>query len=300
MKLAPDDLRPVTDPHLRGDLRSWTEVELPGLDRRAEVYAWLPPGYDDGEERYPVIYLHDGHNAFLPGRSFAGAAWEVDGAMTDLARDGIPAIVVAVPCSPTGRAEEYTQYAMPGEGGGRAADYASFLVDHLKPAVDAVLRTRPQPEHTVTAGSSLGGVVSTYLWERHPDVFGGAGVFSPAFWWPGEQALLDLEAALRGRAPGRVYVDVGGHERPDDAGIERRYVEDAERLVRALRDAGVPVRYVYDSQAHHAEPAWAERFPSAVRWLLRGYAVAPPAQVPPVPVDPSGDEPPAAATGSGT
>ncbi|MFK5634814.1 MULTISPECIES: alpha/beta hydrolase [unclassified Ornithinimicrobium] len=279
MILDPVQLTPFTDPHLLGDLRSWRDVELPGLGRSAEVYAWLPPGYDSSDERYPVVYLHDGHNMFLPQRAYAGVAWDVDRAMTDLARDGIPAVVVAVPCHPTERADEYTQYPLPGEGGGRAPDYAAFLVEHLKPAVDAVLRTRPGPEHTVTAGSSLGGVVSTYLWERHPDVFGGAGVFSPAFWWPGEQALVDLQTSLPERRGGRVYVDVGGRERHDDADIERRYVEDAERLVRVLRGAGVPVRYVFDSQAYHVETAWAERFPSAVRWLLRGYAVAPPAYV---------------------
>lgn len=274
MILDPAQLAPVTDPHLQGDLRSWRDVELPLLGRSAEVYVWLPPGHDDTEERYPVVYLHDGHNVFLPQRATGGVAWDVDRAMTDLARDGIPAIVVAVPCSPTARAEEYTQYPMPGQGGGRAGAYAAFLVGHLKPAVDELLRTRPEPEHTVTAGSSLGGVVSTYLWERHPDVFGGAGVFSPAFWWPGERALTDLEASLTGRREGRVYVDVGARERPDDASIERRYVQDAERLVRSLRDADVPVRYVFDSQGQHVESAWAERFPSAVRWLLRGYAGA--------------------------
>ena len=279
MILDPARLVPLPDPRLRGDLRSWRDVELPGLGRSAEVYAWLPPGYDATDQRYPVVYLHDGHNLFLPGRAHVGATWEVDAAMSDLARDGIPAIVVAVPCHPTERAEEYSQYPLLGRGGGRASAYAAFLVEHLKPAVDAALRTRPGAEDTVTAGSSLGGVVSTYLWERHPDVFGAAGVFSPAFWWPGEQALLDLEASLPGRPEGRVYVDVGGHEQHDDAEIERRYVVDAERLVRSLRDAGVPVRYVYDSQAHHVETAWAERFPSALRWLLQGYAVAPPASV---------------------
>lgn len=279
MILDPARLRPLPGPRLRGDLRSWRDVGLPGLGRSAEVYAWLPPGYDATDERYPVVYLHDGHNLFLPERAHGGGTWEVDAAMSDLARDGIPAIVVGVPCHPTERAEDYTQYPLPGEGGGRASAYATFLVDHLKPAVDAALRTRPGAEHTVTAGSSLGGVVSTYLWERHPDVFGAAGVFSPAFWWPGEQALLDLEASLPGRSDGRVYVDVGGHEQHDDAEIERRYVADAERLVRSLRDAGVPVRYVYDSQAYHVETAWAERFPSALRWLLHGYAVAPPASV---------------------
>lgn len=284
MRLSADDLLPLRHDAVHGDLRSWRDVELPGLGRRAEVYVWLPPGYDDGDDRYPVLYLHDGDNMFLPERAFGGVTWDVDRAMGGLARDGIPAVVVAVPCHPTERGEEYTPYHLPGVGGGRADRYATFLADHLKPAVDAALRTRPGPEHTLTAGSSLGGVVSAYLWSSRPDVFGGAGVFSPAWWWPdttlGERGLADVERALvRGRPPGRVYLDVGGREHHLDEAVRRHYVVAAERLAARLCEAGVPLRYVYDSQAYHFETAWAERFAPAVRWLLRGYAVAPPAYV---------------------
>lgn len=284
MRLDPTDLLPVRDAHLTGDLRSWRDVELPGLGRSAEIYAWLPPGHDEGVERYPVLYLHDGHNMFLPRRASGGVAWDVDRAMTDLASDGIPAIVVAVPCHPTERGEEYTPYADAELGGGRAADYAAFLVDHLKPAVDAALRTRPEREHTLVAGSSLGGLVSAYLWTTRPDVFGAAGMFSPAYYWPteelGERCLRDVERALlEDGASGRVYLDVGGHEHHLDAHVEQLYVQHAERLLGALRGAGVPVRYVYDSQGYHVESAWARRFPAAAEWLLRGYAVAPPPYV---------------------
>lgn len=283
--LDPRDLRPVQAPAEVGDLRSWTDVDLPGLGRRAEIYAWLPPGYDDDradsgdqtQKRYPVLYLHDGHNLFLPERTFEGESWRVGQAMTSLAAQGIPAIVIGIPCHPQERGAEYTQYPHAEHGGGRAADYAAFLVDHLKPAVDAALRTRPEPEHTVVVGSSLGAVISAYLWLEHQDVFGGAGLFSPAFWWPGEQALLDLERELaQGTLQGRVYLDAGGHEEPGQPDIERAYVEDAERLLAALRRAQVPVRYVYDAAAYHFETAWAERFPAAAAWLLRGYAAAPP------------------------
>lgn len=284
MRLDPTDLLPVRDPHLSGDLRSWREVELPGLGRSAEVYAWLPPGHDEEPRRYPVLYLHDGHNLFLPRRAPGGAAWEVDRAMTALAREGIPAIVVGVPCHPEQRGAEYTPYGDPELGGGRAADYAAFLVDHLKPAVDAALRTLPGPEHTLVAGSSLGGLVSAYLWTGWPDVFGGAGMFSPAYSWPtqelGERSLRDVEQALaQGPPRGRVYLDVGGREHHLDAHVEALYVEHAQRLLGALRRAGVPVRYVYDSQGHHFETAWADRFPAAAAWLLKGYAAGPPAHV---------------------
>lgn len=277
MRLDPTDLRPVGHAAVHGDLRLWEDVDLPLLGRRADVYVWLPPGYATTDERYPVLYLHDGQNLFPAGGGSGGATWQVDRAMSVLARDGMPAIVVGVPCHPSERGDEYTPHAHPVLGGGRAADYAAFLADHLKPAVDAALRTRREPEHTVVAGSSLGGVVSAYLWTTRPDTFGAAGVFSPAYWWPGEEGLLDVERVLAaGPPPGRVYVDVGGRERPDDARIERLYVEHARRLVAALEGARVPVRHVYDSQAGHHETAWAERFPAAAAWLLRGSVPPPP------------------------
>lgn len=279
VRLDTADLAPVVDPETVGDLRVWAGVDLPGLDRTSDISVWLPPGYDldetgDAESgrRYPVVYLHDGGNLFLSSTSFDGTTWRVGEAMTGLASQGLEAIVVGIPCHPTERWAEYTQYPHPEYGGGRGEEYATFLTDHLKPAVDRALRTEPGPASTVVAGSSLGGVISAYLWQTRPDVYGGAGLFSTAFWFPGERALADLEeAAPRPRESGRVYLDVGGHEGDEDVAVQRAYVADTERAMRSLRDAGLPVRYVYDSVAIHHESAWAERFPAAIRWLLTGW-----------------------------
>ena len=277
MDLTADDLHPVDDPDVVGDLREWADVELPGLGRQADLLVWLPPGYDETDRRYPVVYMHDGGNAFLRSRAFAGASWEVGEAMSRLAQQGYPAIVVAVPCSPDRRGEEYSQYPHAKLGGGQAAEYVRFFVEELKPAIDATLRTDPGPESSVVLGSSLGAVVSAYLWQSRPGVFGGIGLFSPAFWWPGEQAMVDLEEFLEHPTSlqdngTRVYVDVGGREEPGEPEIEAAYVRDAERLVRALRTADIPTRYLYDSAARHVEREWAKRFPAAIDWLLRGWA----------------------------
>ncbi len=35
------------------------------------VDVWLPPNYTV-ENRYPVLYMHDGQNLFLPGYSYGG------------------------------------------------------------------------------------------------------------------------------------------------------------------------------------------------------------------------------------
>lgn len=272
MHLDPSDLAPVQDPDVVGDLRAWADVELPGLGRSADISVWLPPGYDASERSYPVVYLHDGGNLFLRSTSFAGKTWMVGEAMTALAAEGLPAIAVGIPSHETDRHGEYTQYAHPEFGGGRGEAYAVFLADELKPAIDRALRTQPGPESTIVAGSSLGGVISAYLWETRPDVFSGAGLFSSAFWFPGERALTDFEGSLRAsREHARVYLDVGGREATESPEEQRQYVADTERLVRALREADLPVRYVYDSTAIHHELAWAERFPAALRWLLQGW-----------------------------
>lgn len=280
--LDPGPLQPHPLPGVVGDLRHWPDLELPGLGRRAEVSVWLPPGYDTSEERYPVVYLHDGHNVFDPATSHTGATWRGDRAASWAVEQGRPAILVAVPCSPTRRAEEYTPVAYPEYGGGEADTYLHFLIQELKPAVDRLLRTRPGPEDTVVAGSSLGGLLSLYAWAQCEDVFGSAGVFSPAFWWAEqhlhEHLVFHLERhAASSPEPGeagarrrRVYLDVGGREDPEHPDRQQAYVRDAEHFAATLRSAGVDLRYLFDSTAEHSEDAWAERLPAALTWLLGG------------------------------
>ena len=48
------------------------------------VDAWLPPGYEQKDERYPVLYMHDGQNIFDHPSAFGGESWRVDQAMTRL------------------------------------------------------------------------------------------------------------------------------------------------------------------------------------------------------------------------
>lgn len=262
-----------------GDLRVMRQVRVPRLDRVTDIFAWLPASYDESERRYPVVYFHDGGNLFDPALAHGGVTWAVDRALTALAAAGLEAIAIGVPCSATARGDEYTPYPHPELGGGHASAYVDFLAEDLKPEVDRSLRTLADPAHTLVAGSSLGGVVSMQCWLTRPDVFGAAGVFSPAFWWPGRPMLDEVRQRLSTwpvATHQRVYLDVGGREQPDDPEIDAAYVRDAEEVVGWLRAAGVPVRYLFDSQGVHHETAWAQRLPEALRWLLSGYAVASP------------------------
>lgn len=43
------------------------------------VDVWVPPGYFENiEECYPVIYMHDGQNLFDSATAFGGSGWEID------------------------------------------------------------------------------------------------------------------------------------------------------------------------------------------------------------------------------
>ncbi len=73
-----------------------------------DVQVWLPPGYDaQSDQRYPVLYLHDGQNVF--DAQAAGTEWQVDEAAQRGVASGRlrPFIVVAV-ASTASRTLDYT------------------------------------------------------------------------------------------------------------------------------------------------------------------------------------------------
>src|SRR6185436_15317080 len=64
---------------------------------------------------------------------------------------------------------------------GAADKYVQYIIQELKPLVDARYRTRPAPESTFTAGQSTGANVALYMAWDFPHVFTRAGVHSGAF-----------------------------------------------------------------------------------------------------------------------
>jgi predicted alpha/beta superfamily hydrolase len=227
------------------------------LDR--ELYAYLPPSYGTGERRYPVLYMHDGRNLFDEATSHAGE-WRVDETMEALADEGVEAIVVGIPHG----SERATEY-VPSE---RGPKYIAFLVDKVKPLVDETLRTLPGRETTGLAGSSLGGIISLYGFLTRNDVFSYAGVMSPAFWW--DESLYDVAARIP-RRDGRIWMDVGGDEHPENPERSKAYLEAFARMSTILRTRGYDkslLHTIVEPGARHHETAWARRLPDMLRFLL--------------------------------
>src|SRR5258708_3185304 len=69
---------------------------MPQLGRTRRVWLYLPPGYATSQQRYPVLYMHDGQNVFDARTSFAGE-WGVDETLDSLHAQGAAGtIIVAV------------------------------------------------------------------------------------------------------------------------------------------------------------------------------------------------------------
>lgn len=277
--MAELDLRPYPRRDaVTGDLRSHAGYASEILDRDVDVTVWLPPGYADSGRRYPVLYFHDGHNLWDADAAFGGEDWALDEALAALAAAGTPAIAVGTACHPTQRAREYTPHRstwpafaelVGGDGRGSGADHLRFWTDELKPRIDRLFPTSTAPADTAACGSSAGGVMALYAWATRPDLFGLAGVFSPALHLCGDGVMDDVRAALASGAGGRLHVSVGGRESADEDS-RRAYVDRAAELADLLDERpGIALRYCYDSQAPHHESAWRDLLPEALRFLLR-------------------------------
>lgn len=238
------------------------EIWSPQLRNRRGVDVYLPASYNEGRGRYPVVYLQDGQNLSDPAIAFAGQTWHIDEGLPWLAERGIEPIVVGL--HNTGeRLAEYSPFPDARHGGGDADRYARFLIDTVKPRIDGEFRTRRDRDSTIVGGSSMGGLISLYLFFRRPSPFGGAAVMSPSIWFAGREILSFVQRARTTR--GRIYLDVGTAE---GAGTLRN-VRTLRRLLRKKGYQRDTLRYLEAEGHQHREPDWAWRLPQALEFLLR-------------------------------
>jgi len=231
-----------------------------------DLKIYLPPSYAEGDQRYPVIYMHDGQNLFDQATAF-NDEWHVDESMEALAKEGVEAIIVGIPNMGQERLDEYSPFVDDKFGGGRGEDYLAFIVGSLKPYVDASFRTMPDAEHTGMLGSSMGGLISLYAFFRYDAIFGFVGAMSPSLWFA-KGAIFPLIKEAE-RTTGRLYFDTGtAHGEPA--------IADTHRLRDLLTEKGFTgdqLRYIEDEGAGHNEAAWGARFTETVKFLLTQAAV---------------------------
>jgi predicted alpha/beta superfamily hydrolase len=251
------------------ELRKHLGFESEFLAEPRNLVVYVPPGYSqDRSRRYPVLYLHDGQNLFEGATAFVpGQDWHVNDTADDHIKAGRvePLIIVGIYNTGKHRINEYTPSRdRKLRAGGDAALYGRMLTQELKPFIDRMYRTLPDPANTGLGGSSLGGLVTLYLGLQHPDVFGKLAVLSPSVWWD-NRAILSIVRMTDPKPRPSIWLDIG-------TGEGGKHVRDAQllrdELVRAGWVLGSNLRYAEIPEAGHNEAAWAGRVGPFLEFLF--------------------------------
>jgi predicted alpha/beta superfamily hydrolase len=233
---------------------------IPQLNRPRRLWIYLPKDYEKNKKRYPVIYMHDGQNLFDEATSGFGE-WGVDEYLDSLPATKKQSIIVGIDHGNNKRMNEYNPYYFEQFGNGEGKKYVDFLVQTLKPYIDKHYRTLKNKENTFIAGSSMGGLISLYAVLKYPSVFGGAGIFSPAFWTAGE---IDKDVALiSSKINSKLFFYAGGKESDKMVPDMKRVEEKIKRLSKSA------ITTIIDADAKHNEAAWRKYFPRFYEWMIR-------------------------------
>lgn len=258
------------------------EIRVSKLEKdRRTIRICLPENYDrDIQNRYPVLYMHDGQHMVDPSPE-SGYSWNVEPTLKKMQDDGEidGIIVVGIDTNDANRIPEYSHAIdkkaekivkkmfkgslfLPS-----AHLYGKFLVETLKPHIDKNYRTLPDREHTGTFGSSYGGNVSLFLGTVYNDVFGIVGAFSPAYWLLKNDLFKRIEAKIF-LPETKIYHDMGSRET-----VFSRFtrVMQSHQLHRVMKKKGFDkthLRMVIDPSGQHNELFWQERFPGFVRFAF--------------------------------
>ena len=263
-------------------------IVSPELSDTMEIDVWLPDDYTP-DSAYAVLYMHDGQNLFDAATTWNHQSWEMDRTACELlaAYEVRPFIIVGVHSDPERRVSQLApnQALTPTTTGkllkrvgleeteplGDA--YAAFVVNTLKPAIDARYSTLKGRDDTFVMGSSMGGLMSLYLLCMYPDVFGGAGCLSTHWYGAdyeddsfGNDMMEFVSTRLPDPTSHRIYFDHG------TATIDQWYGPWNTRALSIAQERGYRYGENLDSYvdpgAPHEESAWAARTPRPLKFLL--------------------------------
>ena len=169
-------------PH--GEVRAvWYRSGTLEMPRRMHVYT--PPGYEGGQEKYPVLYLLHGGGDEDSGWSTIGrAGFILDNLIA--AKKAVPMLVVMpngslprpanLPAGPTARHPAVARG--PGRDGGRPEPVHRRAAQGGRPDVEKTFRVKAGPENRALAGLSMGGGQTLRVLTTNPDRFAYVAIWS--------------------------------------------------------------------------------------------------------------------------
>jgi predicted alpha/beta superfamily hydrolase len=248
---------------------------ISSLQREGILYIGLPDEYDLSPQRYPVLYMHDGHNVFDVNDSYGHTIWDIVSAFKKNKKLP-PCIVVALSCAMEGnrRIEEYNVFpsSLPRTQetiAGRGKEYLSYLLKELKPEVDHTYRTISDANHTLMMGSSMGGVITLEAYCLFPKLIGRIGCVSNAFYTSLPQ-LKKLVQQTSFKTINKIYLDTGDQE----VGLDdvEGYITSNQMIADLIRKKTSNEQFQFKiiRGGKHHETSWKKRLPAILKFLLTG------------------------------
>lgn len=250
-----------------GEVFTTQSFEIPGITGTRPLTIYLPPGYDETDTAYPVMYLFDGQNLYTDAGTLAGG-WHLHTLLDKRAASGktVP-IVIGIHHGPRREEELCPWPTLPGSAakGDLQIDWVSGW---LRNRVKTRLRVLEGPENTTIGGSSLGGLLALYGLFRHQTIFGGAIVMSPAL-WVNRGEIFNYIGSIPMKESTMIYLDCGGREGPEDLPYLAQQLTSfmADLLEVKARFPNRQLLWHPDPDGQHNEENWRKRLPQALEFL---------------------------------
>jgi len=155
----------------QGTLKESLSIKSSILNKTVNYSIYLPEHYEEGNRKYPVLYLLHGYTDNETG-------WTQYGEVAQIADDAIKSgaatqMIIAMPDAGV------SWYMNEVSGNVR---YEDFFVQEFIPFIDSVYRTRATKYFRAVAGLSMGGLGTLLYSLKHPDLFSAAAPLSAAVW----------------------------------------------------------------------------------------------------------------------
>lgn len=243
----------------------------PLLKQERTIRVYLPNTYEQENEEYPVLYMHDGQNVFMDEEAIKGISLRLE---DYLKQNELRVIVVAIDLNPEERMNEYCPWEIgeyserltgePSSLGGKGKEYVEFIVSELKPFIDQKFRTNKA--NSAMAGISVGGLITTYAACTYPHIFKNIIVFSPAFFRNQEE----MEKLLRvsDLTPiDSLYMDCGTKESAKSEEISKGFLASNQAIYEIIHQKLPQTKFRVIEDGEHNYDSFRERVPALFLFL---------------------------------
>jgi len=251
---------------------------LPHLAVHRRIWIYIPAGYENTDNRYPVIYMHDGQQLFDEAISVGRAGpveWKVDETID--AAD-VKAIVVGIDHADSynDRLDEYLVKPFDTLDAPRGLLYLRDIAEVVKPFIDQHYRTLVSPACTALAGSSAGGLITLDGGFCYPEIFGTVAAFSPSLWMGHDlrEHYSALSAEKRAQVARQAYYFYAGRRevRHDKLLGQVDLARDMETFVAFLAEHRAALLNTdIDPHGKHGALYWQRAFVRFYEWWTTTY-----------------------------